>query len=73
MHTDVEVIFDYMCPGSKGKISGDNYATNFIDALTESYLEDETSYMDAILLKMAPFPYDMHAHVHEVDQVLPYL
>ena len=48
---------------------------NIFDVLEDNLVEDEEemTYMDAITLKMTPFPYYMHEHVNEVDQVFPLL
>lgn len=80
-NTVVEVIFDYMCPGSRLNIaqigsSDENPAgESLIDILNASMVESESdmTYMDAIKLKLAPFPYYMHPHAHEDDQVLFFL
>ena len=90
LNTEVEVIFDYMCPGSRANIaeigSSDEFPAgeSLIDILNASMVESESdmhttqfsridmTYMDAIKLKLAPFPYFMHPHAHEDDQVLFY-
>ena len=78
---EVEVIFDYMCPGSREGIAQIGSSEelpageSLIDILNASTVESESdiTYMDAIKLKLAPFPYYMHAHVYIVDQVFFFL
>ena len=67
----VEIIFDYMCPGSKAAITEvtneDDEETVTIFELFENNDVDvdgaSVRIMDAISLRMAPFPIMMHNHV----------
>ena len=53
---EMEVIFDYMCPHSKSGVA-------------TMPLDSDSKLLEAVTLKMVPFPYDMHKHSHEIDQV----
>ena len=54
----MEVIFDYLCPVSK------------TDLATIPF--KNTEFIEAVSLKMIPFPLDENKHSHEVDQVYFY-
>ena len=70
---EVEIFFDFMCPGSKAALMEVDGDKSIFDAFKNGLFDDGTSLIDAVNLKLVPFPIDMHKHVHEVGQVYFYM
>lgn len=71
----VEIIFDFMCPGCKVHLSGiesDTGKVSIWDYLDSEQLQVDgksMSYLEAIELRLTPFPMDGHPHDTELNQV----
>ena len=61
---ELEIFFDYLCWDSKTYYP-------LVKAALDTPVEGDTTWMDAVTLKLSSFPLDYHIHSWQVAQVLP--